>query len=692
MQIYGRVLNLLISVIFITVLLSACQTSKNPKNSKVHLEENIISTDTDAGTNTLDVTIYEDSAYMVSQGSIVRYHLPSGERSVIAEADGNMAICADRDYLYTYNKVENAVIKYDRSGQVISTYPLSFKPFEADRMIINKDTLIIASLFVNAAGYSESELYQLNLSTGEGIKLSPGFKGKDSYSLILGLNFIDDQTIMISSYATVSILNMIVKGYRFDLKEEKVMEEYILQNVSNKVCSYDAEGACFYYIDNGKIKKYDTKSSLEIILSTLDTSSLDTDGNSGYASFFIKRLFYTGDNVILWDNVNNFFMIVDLSSDIEPVRILLSDMVGAHLDINPVIEQFEAEYGCAVQIIEYPEEVYKNKLRTKLLAADSDFDVFIIKDPTQDNFLDSIIRHGLYEPLDGYDGIVSNFSNMYSGVQSMMSHKGQFFGLPYYLQLYSTAAINDDLKQYGFTLPGKHWTMEQLWHLCDRMLQSGEHGSSVFGPSNIMIFINMFVQDAIDQNHFDKDALTALLENIKKYSDAGVLYDNANTRNHLLTYLYMYFDSFVTHSSIPDDTVYGTILLPEYRGHNYLYLLGCTFLNKASVNKEMAAKFLEVLTRKENIYNINIYRCTLLGSDLTQYNIYQDWSETELSYLSDLPYIYENAKVFSFDYLALNVYLNENLRAGFEDGSISAEEAADIIYERVNYTYFEKLG
>lgn len=303
-------------------------------------------------------------------------------------------------------------------------------------------------------GYSESELYKFNLSTAEGKKISSSFKGNDSYSLIKGLSFVDKKTIMISSYATTSTVNMVVKGYRFDLQKEKVIEEYFLPYAA--AYSYNEENTSFYYINNYTIKRYDITSNDETIIGRIDENLLEGE------NLFIKRLYYLQQNVIVWDHVNNYFIIIDLESEFEPLKIILSDDVSIHFNLEPVIKQFEEEYNCPIHITEYTKDVYDDKLRTKILANDKDFDIFITSKPTENNLLASILNHKLYEPLNNYSNIVDNFSYMYTGIEEMMTYNGDLFAIPYYIQIYSTAAVNYDVSQYGYNFPGKHWSLNDL--------------------------------------------------------------------------------------------------------------------------------------------------------------------------------------------------------------------------------------
>jgi hypothetical protein len=46
---------------------------------------------------------------------------------------------------------------------------------------------------------------------------------------------------------------------------------------------------------------------------------------------------------------------------------------------DELINRFKAENGCSVYIVQYKNDVYKDKIRVKLLANDIDFDIFFLE-------------------------------------------------------------------------------------------------------------------------------------------------------------------------------------------------------------------------------------------------------------------------------------------------------------------------
>lgn len=687
---------LILLIILITIFLTACQSSEDKDDEKVHFDPYIISTEADAEEELLDAAVYEGMAYLISQSKIITYDLTSGERTVLVEATGNTAIYVDKNYIYTYNKEQNAVIKYNLKGEIKKTYPFSFEPIDANFIRVSKDMAVIEANFINNKGDAESELYKLNMSDGLTSRIPNDFKGKDDYSLILSLDFIDKNTIMIASAASTSIVNPIMKGYKYDIQKEKLMEEFILPN--NGTYSYNPQKNCINYYKmigfgdgsyNYNIREHYLETGIDITTKMIDFDRISSLSNIK-DDFHINKMFCSESTIIFWSNYNDCFLVIDQSEE-EHLNVLISKNSLMIYSIPQMISRFEAEYGYPVHIVEYPEDIYKDKLRIKLLSGDSDYDVFFINNPNENNLLSSILKYDLFEPLDNYEGLTNNFSQMFDGISSMMSYNNRIFGIPFVLNYYNSYDLKYDLTKYGYTVADKQLTNDDIWNLCEEVIKSGEQEVSIFERVKLVDFVISFVQESIDKNYLDKNALTYILENIKKYSDAGVLFDNGNSsegKRCLLDFSINYF-YMALYSEIPIYPEFGTVQLATNNKKNLWNLNVCAFINKYSKNKEMAANLLKVMTNSEYIYNTEIYQFIMLGSDLTRYDKYNEWSSDRLSYLSDLSYIFKNSAIITYDVGILTELIYETITSGLLDGSISPQQAADMIYEQVQYTYFE---
>ncbi|NLC17593.1 MAG: carbohydrate ABC transporter substrate-binding protein [Clostridiales bacterium] len=681
-----------IAILLLTAMLFAsCRPSEEKQEQKAHFEPYIISTDTDSGVEWLNVHVDEGMAYLLSKRNIVRYDLTTGERSVLVEAEGNTVICAREGYIYSYNKEQNAVIKYDSKGKIIKSYPFILEPVDANYIRVHGNLVVIAALLINNNGDSESELYKLDLSDGVCSRITD-YKGKDGFSFILSLDFIDKNTIILTSATTDNFMNPIIKAYKYDLHKLKLLEEFIVPS-SNTYC-YNPVKNCFYYQENIgyvvdkilHIRAYDIQTHVNTTISSLNSEFLSTYGNE-FGFFSVRKIFYSDDSIIFWNDLGNCFLVTD-QSEREHINVLLTRNISHEMKFPIIASQFEAEYGCPVHFIEYPEDIYMDKLRTKLLAGDSDYDVFLLYSPNEDNLLSSILKYELYEPLDSYEGITNNFSGMFDGIRSMMSHNNKLFGVPYYLSS-ATYVLSYDLGRYGCEAYDKRITFDDIWNLCDGIIESGEKDVTVFPKPNILGFVMMFIQESIDRNQLDKDALADIFVNIKKYNDDGVLYDNSGEKKHLLdTSSVSYFYNALYMSDIPAYPEFGTVMLTGNDKRNLWILNGCAIINKYSKNKEMAANLLKLMTDSKNIYNTELYQFAMLGSDLTKYDKYNEWSADRLAYLSDLNYLFRDSGIITYD-IGIITELIYTITPELLDGSITPEKAAEKIYDQIMYTFFE---
>ncbi len=124
--------------------------------------------------------------------------------------------------------------------------------------------------------------------------------------------------------------------------------------------------------------------------------------------------------------------------DDEPVdnaalTIIFCKSAGTVNPFETVISEFEELYQVEVNFISYPEAKWDNLL-TKLMAQDTDFDLFV---PTVGDIADSV-RTGAYEDLSQYDSLSSRVTS--NELVNMLSNiNGTVIGVPYRVSFSNTA-------------------------------------------------------------------------------------------------------------------------------------------------------------------------------------------------------------------------------------------------------------
>ena len=640
-----------------------------------------------------DTAFYGENAYAVSDEGITAYSLVTGKQSDFAvERSSLTTVCVSETAIYTYDKAQYAVLVFDLSGNITATYDFSQEQLDVREMKIHNDTLAICSAFANANGYFESRFHKINIQTGEIQKIQGNFMGTDSYCFVDDFEFQNESTLLIAGRSTMSAAGDSYKLYRFDLKKEETLFECEVPYFDSAF--YDNKSGTYYYSSGRDINKYDFEIMNGVKISTTSKADYKSDEIDEFYLFFDK-IVCNDNNYILWSQRYNLIIVKEPLVTDQSIVIYKPKFIGDLNKLTPVINQFKSEYNCEVYIVEYENDKYTDKLRTKLLANDTDFDIFILIDPTAEMLLYSILTNGAYEPLNEYSGVVENFSLMFDGYSDIMAYNGNMFAVPMDISPVGCYAVTENFQKYGYDIPGQFWTYDDLWALCDEMLNKGQDKLTVFPYNVYHRFIADFAQNAVNTGNLDKTALTNLMSQVKKYESAGVLFGDVEDGNEYLlnyTYDYNYFRYFVFPDSYDSRQPYpenGITQTPSVGGTNYSVLHQCVMINKSSQNKAMAAKFLEVLTNETYLYTKDVFTDTLLASDLEKHEMYGEWGERELSYLNKAGEMLKGSKLYTIDHMELGSYVFENVRDDFFNGTIPLNEATDLIYNYIYYLCFE---
>lgn len=645
----------------------------------------------------VDVAFYGENAYVLYPTVIVEYNLTTGKERQFAAGYNNLtAICAGKNGVYAYDGDKYAVYSFDISGNAATNYDFSQKKVNVREMKVYRDTLVLCSVFSNTSGFNESAFHKINLLTGEVNKIEGNFKGSDSYCLVNAFEFQDENTLLIAGSPSASATADTYKLYKFDLKKEKTLLEWEIPYPDSMY--YDNKSGTLYYIAGVNISKYDFELMAGMKTSAVTKADYKSDDINEFSLFF-NKIVCDGNNYILWSQRNNLIIVKEPLATDKSIVIYKPKLFGEANALKPIISeniinQFKVEYGCDVYIIEYNNDVYADKIRTKLLANDIDFDIFLLSDPGKDMFLNSILVNGAYEPLNSYDGIIANFANMFDSTEQIMTYNGNVFAVPLDISPSTNYEITENFALYGYEIPKSGWTFDDLWALCDEIISRDDENLSVF-PYNIYhTFLLDYVQNAINSSNLDKNTLKNLLTQIRKYADARVLFGSKSLFAYSCGWNYFfYFSKLYQQSETKPYPEYGIIPLPSLDGTVYSRLLKCAMINKYSQNKEMAANFLEVLTQNKNLCG-DMLSDTVLTKNFEAHYMYKSWTEDELLYLKKGNELLKGSKLLTFDATAFTDFTvigsqTSDVGNDLFSGKISINEATDLIYNYVYYLCFE---
>ncbi len=636
-----------------------------------------------------DICIIDEYMYLISNDHL--YSLCMQNNAVSSYEYYGNAIGAGSDSLYvsSLDNTEIYTISID-DFSISAKYTLQIPQeslIEINRIISIEDSLIIEAIYLNNSGYSESHIYELNTQSQTMVDHTEHFKGNDDYSLLKSMDIKDSSTIVFTSVANTSFTNTILKSYTYDFNEKKLQDSFIF-NFNFNSCSYNSLSDSYIFSeDNYCVKKYDRSSDTITALKTFSTDDLG-------ASQYIDKFICSGNFLFILKNSSDCLISLSTKINEESLNILASNSLPLSLDIEKIIEQYEQTYNVPVYITYYDGAVYKDRLRTKLLSHDSDFDIMFINNPFDDNFLSSILEYELFYPLNSDSRIIENFDNMYVGISSMLQHNNNIFGVPFEINISTVLRYNTSSK-YSIDFD---WNLSDVWELCENLDKSASNNTTVFSSPHIVSrFLVDMIQDQLYAGKLDETVISRTLDTIKYYYDQKLLFcynmnfEQLLNAESLLEFAPNYFYQYVTMTSDLAFPEYGLVSYPSSNS-SYAELNGISIINKYSNNIDRALDFVYIMTSAENIYSTGtsgIYKFILLGKDLEKNSIYSKWDAAELAYLNVLPQIYSNLRFYTYDYIGLMNFVGENLLESFLSGDVSSDSAASEIINYIEYTYFE---
>lgn len=688
---HSRITHFFIIFIFFAIIpmvLSNCKQHAQNQPPEFFPEENRILTIPELNDMEInDVYVFNSHVYLIADNNCFIYDLSA--ESVANHPYGGSSICVDDSNIYISTTDNRSLLIYSKDDfSLIEEHHLDIPQINIlniNKLLPINDALIIEVLYLNSEGFSESNVFEYHPKSKTITNHTESFKGSDSYSLLMSITPKDNNTVVFVSIANTSFTNTITKSYTYNIKKQTIQDEFIFDFNFSQI-AYDNITNCYFYSDDSyTIKRYNRS---EDCISTVATLKKEEIGDSQY----IDNFFISNGHIFLFKNTTDILSVINTELLESALHILAYESIQSDFNINKIIEQFESKYNTPVYVTTYDSTIFKDTLRTKFLSKSNDFDIVFIDNPTESNFLASIVNYELFSPLNTDDQINENFTEMYMGITEMVSINGSVIGVPYYITISNLLSCTTDSEinpDFDFTLP-------MLWEFCEKLSPTSEY-SLLSDPYMMLRFLTETIQDQIASGTLQENEVVSLLSNIKHYYDSDILFStdihgNALKRtSSLFTSAPQFFSSFIFGSNKAIYPSNGVVSYP-YANNKYIELNGLAMINKYSASLDSAYKFIATMTEHDNIYSTGtsgIYKFTLLGKHLEKNLIYHEWSQNDIEFLSVLPQLYENSRIYTFDHKSFMNFVRENLMTDFYSGLISPEDAASKIITFVEYTYFE---
>lgn len=436
--------------------------------------------------------------------------------------------------------------------------------------------------------------------------------------------------------------------------------------------------------------------------------------------------FYTGSDVILFDPFNHVMISISDKSDVkdgENLVLLTRKRVSNEIeqfvragymesDMNMLNLDYEEKTGIGVESMSYDIAYFNEKLRLKMLAGESDYDIVLLEDDS--SMLANILRYELYLPLENYTGITSGFDKLIDGIDDLMTYNGHLFGVPYSVVGYMFD-INEEYPEY---MPSEGFTFDDFWKLCE------ENTDIVQAQIIFQILMTYVLEDGIKNGAITTaEDISKQVQNFCDHIECGGLKDLRGAKNDFKfkPKHYSAGKSLTTIDSLSINAGGITPYIspaPTYNGMNYYAVLDMMYINSETTKADAAAEYLSLYFENDYQSYVNEMKKSYLAKDIDSYFTYlsqgsMGTSRGAVSYEDgyenhrnkyvieqnsfDQPYanllVEDGAKFFKSPALILYTldYQDDlyEICLNLLDGVITSEQAAEKIYNDVCYRYFE---
>ncbi|MBR5365357.1 MAG: hypothetical protein IK132_03860 [Clostridia bacterium] len=642
--------------------------------------------------------VYENTLYYLveDKSAVYTLDLTTGEKAVLTEdIKRPRKLCASEDGIRVFDMRMDEVVRFSQEGKRI-------------------DTVSIPMHVHGGEGYSEL-FYLSDLDCCDGLMMLAArdgiwtiMDGEREWTkadlVLLGGEQIVRGTILDRKRIAVGIENVNGAGAS--------VTEMDRNGKSRKVISEDmrigeliVNQGRIYKISSGRgsaLRLYDITEGEDVYLQKIaadtDFPNIVTDAEVSDDTLFVLWGGQPCASLIPKAQVND--AVVIFAPERERERVIL--MAGA-------VESVPVTFRTS------PQNTFRDKVNTSLLAKESEYDIILMTDfpNAVTDMLTAIMKNRLYADLYGNARLKENLGAMFPGVQRMTELDGACFALPLALEQ-PFYGFTKAAEESGIALPLSDWRADDLWALAEELKQTGS-GMSLFSAEKrgacMWIYLSLAesaVQDACDLIRDDpgeeaKRALTDLFETIGKYEADGILYGDNPVFGFIESGLFLML-SVPNNPGIPADAAeYRLAPAPAVGSAKQpVTVNGFLFVNPYSQRIDKALEALADLTNEENRYNAYLYDAPLWPG-LDRYGKVTDTLVSEeggltMSTIRE-PVFHEQYReyvekvdAFLADYYAHSEFclIDVSLKAtqavaAFSNGEMTAAECADILCEEFVY-------
>lgn len=636
-----------------------------------------------------DSVMWDGAVYYSTPTEIVR--LKDGQSESFSPETAAL-LCANENGLYGF--ADGVYTEYNGDGAVSRSYETE----------VNADSMCVTeryAVFAEPVG-SGHRLVRLERETGTVEEIPQTmFSYGDSF-VVKSLSAAEEDRFLVLRWSDENQARALYGSMvaRMDAESGKAEPVAALYNGLPSAIAYDKSSGKVYGVSasltpiEGKnyCQVYDYSEDPPMVVTSIPAAGaalLTGSGETVEIPMGFDKLQADGGNLFFWSSQAEAVYTDSVFAD--TLTLLLPNALAVGQDIKNLMIVLQSEYGVQLRVSALDDETYGDKLRTKLLAADRDFDFFLI--PSGGPLLGAVLANHAYESLSSCETLVARFNGMFSCVKGLCEKDGDLFAMPFgFTSGECVIAVSPEAEERLPTDQMDQWTIETFLSVAEDYAARRKEGEPFLCETGLLTTLIQSVTQAYADGAIDKEKLTEYETALYHLARTGAVLDSNHLPKMDYTLLLTPWELIPPVGFERETDGWRRTAFPTVAGTSCFTGGGWIFLNRASANKENALSLLETLTQPELMRNSSLACLSYVYPDFTAYandETRYELSEAVLENFDLHDVLLASAQPYTVDADAILTLLHAGGLWTECRGGLSAEAFCDKLWNEVQKQLYE---
>ncbi len=303
---------------------------------------------------------------------------------------------------------------------------------------------------------------------------------------------------------------------------------------------------------------------------------------------------------------------------------ILMDSTRIASKMKSLVIKLKEDYGFSIKTETLDSATYDEKVRVKLLAGDSDFDLFLINGQGGASLLGAVLTNGAYEPLDKYEGLSASFEGMFPYAERFCRNEkagDELFGTPFGLAAdEGIIAVDPEAGEWlDLPAPEKGWTFEEFCTLGEKYAETWKEGDPFYTHSTLLTDLMCEITQSLVDGRLQRKEAEEMEKHLVRLIQTGVIQNTNADPPQTGKVLLIRWGMIPPSGVLRENDKHDRLPMPTVAGISNIKGGGWILMNRNSKNKKSAAKLLLTLTGEDFLRDETLSTCSYVYPDYSKY-------------------------------------------------------------------------